>query len=189
MLLLFEVLRKLKNCQRTRLVEEAHSHNRFGLRLNQTPPNRQRTGTNPLTTMSGDDEKMNNNLNSNEKKEEEEEEEKESLLANSKSLSATLSRSPSPEPESDESTDPRFSQPPPPSRIKRTSLLIFLAFLFWLAYSMLTTVLNAKKKAKIVYASRWVAFSETPFSAPSSSKQKRKKDIPRITSSALQQVL
>ncbi|KAF8815873.1 hypothetical protein BYT27DRAFT_7070835, partial [Phlegmacium glaucopus] len=60
---------------------------------------------------------------------------------------------PSPEPKS-EPTDPRSTQPPA-SRIKRTSLLLFLAFIFWLAYSVCTNVLNTKRKANVVHASRY----------------------------------
>jgi hypothetical protein len=77
----------------------------------------------------------------------------------SESLSA-LSRSPSPEFESEsesesEPTDTRFDQPPV-SRLRRTSLLIFVALICWLAYYMRTNLLYAKRKPNVIHASRSV---------------------------------
>ena len=79
-------------------------------------------------------------------------EDKEPLLASYQS-----SPSPSPEPQSEsesdsesEPTDAKFTQPPV-SPFKRTSFLILLAILSWLAYS---NVFHAKKNPKIIHASR-----------------------------------
>ena len=141
--------------------------------------------------MPGDDEKpkfMNDTLNSDE-------EEKEPLLA-----SYNSSPSPSPEPqfESESESEPldhdaRVTQPPQVSRLKRTSLLIFFAVLCWLTYS---NVLHSKRNPKIIHASRSVmnlVHSSTLADVKNFKKlfasEKKKKDIPRITSSALQQVL
>ena len=139
--------------------------------------------------MPGDDEKpkfMNDTLNSDE-------EEKEPLLA-----SYNSSPSPSPEPqfESESESEPldaRVTQPPQVSRLKRTSLLIFFAVLCWLTYS---NVLHSKRKPKIIHASRSVmnlVHSSTLADVKNFTKKlfasKKKKDIPRITSSALKQVL
>ena len=102
--------------------------------------------------MSEETEHTTDNLNSSE-------EEKESLLADSESSSTASSRSPSPDHES-EPSDPRFAQPPV-SHFKRTCLLLFLSLLFWLAFSMRGNLLDAKKKAKIIHASRLVVFLRT----------------------------
>jgi len=107
-----------------------------------------------LTTMLGDDEKiesMDDILNYNEK-------EKEPLLANSEysESSYTPSRSTSPESEFESDSEPAdtgFLQPPV-SRFNRT-FLISLALLCWLAFSMLTNLLNAKTKPKVIHASRY----------------------------------
>ena len=80
--------------------------------------------------------------------------EKEPLLS-----SYNSSPSPSPEPQSESESesghpdDAKFTQPPQVSRLKRISLLIFLAILCWLAYS---NVLHSKRKPKIIHASRSV---------------------------------
>ena len=92
-------------------------------------------------------------------------EDKEPLLASYQS-----SPSPSPEPQSksesesdsdseSEPTDAKFTQPPV-SPFKRTSFLILLAILSWLAYS---NVFHAKKNPKIIHASRPVML---PFLSP-----------------------
>ena len=80
--------------------------------------------------------------------------EKEPLLS-----SYNSSHPPSPEPQSESESesghpdDAKFTQPPQVSRLKRISLLIFLAILCWLAYS---NVLHSKRKPKIIHASRSV---------------------------------
>lgn len=55
--------------------------------------------------------------------------------------------------ESDE--DSRFHQPTP-SPFKRLSLVLLLVFLFWAGFQLRAGLLDAKKKPKIIYASRWV---------------------------------
>ena len=106
-------------------------------------------GNLPTTTMSRDDEKTElNDMFDND------EDEKEPLLS-----SYNSSPSPSPEPQSESESesghpdDAKFTQPPEVSRLKRISLLIFLAILCWLAYS---NVLHSKRKPKIIHASRSV---------------------------------
>ncbi|KAI6021215.1 hypothetical protein EDC04DRAFT_2732863 [Pisolithus marmoratus] len=49
-------------------------------------------------------------------------------------------------------TDPRFNPPPPPAW-KRAALIVFIIFLFWLAYSLRP---NKKPQQEVIYASRYV---------------------------------
>jgi len=51
--------------------------------------------------------------------------------------------------------DSRFYQPTP-SPFKRAALLIFIGFLFWLAFSLRKAAWRAKKSPKIVHAHRYI---------------------------------
>ncbi|KAF9459778.1 hypothetical protein BDZ94DRAFT_1267344 [Collybia nuda] len=50
--------------------------------------------------------------------------------------------------------DPRFNQPAP-SPFKRTALIFFTIFLFWVAFSMRRSLWEGKKAPKVIYASRY----------------------------------
>lgn len=80
--------------------------------------------------------------------------------ANDEKAQLLSSRETSPTPSDDTSAsdppeDPRFARPSP-SPIKRLALVIFLAFLFWLGFQMRSALLEEKKNAKIIHASRFV---------------------------------
>ena len=71
------------------------------------------------------------------------------------SLTSSRSPSPEPQPESESESEPpdtKLTQPPV-SRFKRTTLLIIFAILCWFTFS---NVLRAKKKPKVIHASRSV---------------------------------
>jgi hypothetical protein len=54
--------------------------------------------------------------------------------------------------------DPRFYQPTP-SPFKRAALLIFIGFLFWLAFSLRKSVWAAGGAPRVVHANRYVPAS------------------------------
>lgn len=74
-----------------------------------------------------------------------------SRLLRSPDSSRSSSRASSPEP----TTDPHFS-PPPPSPLKHFYLLAFVVLLLWVGYQMRSGLLEAKKKPKVIHASRLV---------------------------------
>ena len=76
--------------------------------------------------------------------------EKARLLSSDSSVES--SRTTSPEPTLDDS---RFS-PPPPSAVKRLLLLAFLVLLLWVGLQMRGGLLEAKRKPKVIHASRSV---------------------------------
>ena len=47
---------------------------------------------------------------------------------------------------------------PSPSPLKRAALIAFTVLLFWLAFSMRTSLYRAKKEDHIIYANRFVLF-------------------------------
>jgi hypothetical protein len=77
--------------------------------------------------------------------------EKTRLLPSADSSSTDSSRATSPEP----TTDSRFS-PPPPSPLKRFFLLVSVALLLWVGFQMRSGMLEAKRKPKVIHASRLV---------------------------------
>ena len=56
--------------------------------------------------------------------------------------------------------DPRFNQPPQPSPLKRLFLISFLLFLFWAAFKLRASLLEAKRNPKIIYATRQSCFND-----------------------------
>ncbi|KIM37985.1 hypothetical protein M413DRAFT_448032 [Hebeloma cylindrosporum] len=76
--------------------------------------------------------------------------EKTPLLSSPDSEPSGSSRSTSPEP----NADSRFS-PPPPSPLKRISLLTFIVLLLFVGFHMRGDLLEAKRKPKIIHASRY----------------------------------
>ncbi|KAF8157241.1 hypothetical protein B0H34DRAFT_798537 [Crassisporium funariophilum] len=101
--------------------------------------------------MSSDDDKERELAISDDELVSESDDEKGSILSKSDS-SPTHSRSSSPDP-SARSTD-RFTQPPP-SKLRRTALLFFVAILLWLAFFMRSKLLEAKRKPQVIHASRY----------------------------------
>ncbi|CAA7268590.1 unnamed protein product [Cyclocybe aegerita] len=84
------------------------------------------------------------------------------LLLDGNNESPTGTRSPSPEPEEDS----RFVQPTP-SPFKRLALVLFMAFLFWVGFQLRAGLLEAKKKPKVIYASRYSKeFKYRPAASP-----------------------
>ncbi|KAJ3503082.1 hypothetical protein NLJ89_g8594 [Agrocybe chaxingu] len=74
----------------------------------------------------------------------------------------TDARSSSPGPEE----DPRFSQPTP-SPFKRLALVLFMALLFWVGFQLRSGLLEAKKKPKIIHATRYSKeFKYRPAASP-----------------------
>lgn len=56
--------------------------------------------------------------------------------------------------------DPRFDQPVP-SPYKRAALIIFMLFLFWLAFTMR----KAQRQPKVIYASRCVVLLDSAYAS------------------------
>ncbi|KAF9471643.1 hypothetical protein BDN70DRAFT_551822 [Pholiota conissans] len=73
-----------------------------------------------------------------------------SVTEDEKAQLKAASRSPSPEPEAYS----RFSRPTP-SSFKRAALLIFVGVLLWMAFQMRFNPLDAKRKPKVIHASRY----------------------------------
>lgn len=97
----------------------------------------------PVTTAQDDDESDWDDVGGDD--------EKSRLLSSPDSSSSNSSRASSPEP----TTDSHFS-PPPPSPLKRFLLLTFVVLLLLVGFQMRSGLLAAKKKPKVIHASRLV---------------------------------